>query len=349
MKTILFWTRWYQRTNGFLDLGFGTKLFKSCPVSNCQVTDNRKRFKQSQAVMFHMQPGDFRSRDLPRIRSHRQRFIFFFFEPLIYSNRPVFESAPAHFFNWTFTYRRSADIPSNHYGDYKLKADSFQRKIEGKYEGEESLDNYHGINVTGKTVMAAWFSSHCPTDVKREAYVAELQKHIRVDVYGACGNLTCYRKPKHLESDDCNALITRDYLFYLSFENSICPDYVTEKLYRPLREGAVPVVFGGAHYTRFAPPHSYINALEFSSVKHLADHLIMLSENRRLYAHYLDWRRHFRVIKEPMDGWCKLCEMLHADLPAKTYPSIARWWFDDYTCQENSWNTTGMMLSPETV
>lgn len=39
-------------------------------------------------------------------------------------------------------------------------------------------------------------------------------------------------------------MLDTDYLFYLAFENSICDDYVTEKLYSALRRNIIPVVFG---------------------------------------------------------------------------------------------------------
>ena len=63
-------------------------------------------------------------------------------------------------------------------------------------------------------------------------------------------------------------MLERDYKFYLSFENSICRDYVTEKFYNPLRYSMVPVIFGGADYQALSiPKNSYIDVRDFPSGK----------------------------------------------------------------------------------
>ena len=82
----------------------------------------------------------------------------------------------------------------------------------------------------------------------------------------------------------------------MSFENSFCPDYVTEKLFRAFETGTVPVVFGGANYSNFAPSHSYNNARNFETPQLLADYLLKLSQNRDLYARFFDWRKNLKLL-----------------------------------------------------
>ena len=48
-----------------------------------------------------------------------------------------------------------------------------------------------------------------------------------MDVYGGCGTKRCLRS----EFDRCRSLLNKDYKFYLSFENSNCDYYITEKFY----------------------------------------------------------------------------------------------------------------------
>ena len=53
----------------------------------------------------------------------------------------------------------------------------------------------------------------------------------------------------------------------------MAPQYVTEKLWRWLKKDIVPVVMGQHNYSAIAPPHSVINAIDFSEPKDLATHL----------------------------------------------------------------------------
>lgn len=153
-----------------------------------------------------------------------------------------------------------------------------------------------------------------------------------MDVYGKCGNKTCLPR----DSPECRDLLDQ-YKFYLAAENSLCPDYVTEKFYRALATNVVPIVYGGADYSAYAPPHSFIHVGDFASPEDLAHYLRLLDQNDALYARYFEWKKEWQVIPHPSNGWCDLCEKLNDPLqPVKTYPNIAQWWYDDIPCYPGS-------------
>ncbi len=45
-------------------------------------------------------------------------------------------------------------------------------------------------------------------------------------------------------SDNCTATVDKDYKFYLSFENSLCDQYATEKFWRRMGQNVLPIVMG---------------------------------------------------------------------------------------------------------
>ena len=51
--------------------------------------------------------------------------------------------------------------------------------------------------------------------------------------------------------------------FYLSLENALCNDYVTEKFFHHFRQDTVLIVRGGANYDRLLPSDSFIDASKF--------------------------------------------------------------------------------------
>ncbi|KAI0216041.1 hypothetical protein LSAT2_031895, partial [Lamellibrachia satsuma] len=92
--------------------------------------------------------------------------------------------------------------------------------------------------AAGKSRLVAWMVSRCAAASKRRDYVNLLQRYIPVDIYGKCGNHTC------LPSRKCEHLLNTTYKFYLAFENSLCPEYITEKVWLRLKEDVVPIVLG---------------------------------------------------------------------------------------------------------
>lgn len=128
-------------------------------------------------------------------------------------------------------------------------------------------------------------------------------------------------------------MLTDDYKFYLSFENSLCTDYVTEKLYNAMRQMVIPVVYSGADYARFAPPMSYIDANDFETVDELMEYLKYLDNNPKEYIKYFWWKEHYEISPDgsaAKDTFCQLCMKLHSKDSHHhfVYSDIHSWWVD---------------------
>lgn len=204
-------------------VGHGTDALRKagCPVWQCETSDNQTDVESYDAILFHLRSWS--SSDLPKTRSARQRYIVWSVESaawrIFVDTRPM-----AGFFNWTMTYRWDSDIV-NPYGYIRPNGsvplhpdrDEMRRMLSQAASGTN-----HAAN---KTKMAAWFVSNCYSLSGRNEFVEQLKKYVPVDVYGKCGTMVCGRK----DEEECRHRTAAKYKFYLSLENSLCLDYITEK------------------------------------------------------------------------------------------------------------------------
>lgn len=109
-----------------------------------------------------------------------------------------------------------------------------------------------------KTNFAVAIISNCRASNNRLKYINELSKYVPVDLYGKCGNKTCPGNNRR----DCKQSLAADYKFYLSFENSICRDYITEKFFLTLTFNIIPVVMGGGTYDHYVIINFNFNIFE---------------------------------------------------------------------------------------
>jgi alpha-1,3-fucosyltransferase len=171
--------------------------------------------------------GSWNPNDLPKRRSPHQRYVFWILEPAEW--REFLDTTTlGNFFNWTLTYRWDSDMVMP-YG--YVRPTGIVPLHPSKDEMKQLISNQKINHAAGKTKMAAWMVSNCLTQRSgRNEMVKILQKYIQVDVYGACGPMTC---PKEVgvdnSSEDCRDMVGKNYKFYLALENSLCRDYVTEK------------------------------------------------------------------------------------------------------------------------
>lgn len=187
--------------------------------------------------------------------------------------------------------------------------------------------------VAEKKETIAWFSSNCKTPSNRKIYATELSKHIKIDHYGRCGNLECSRNTPSDETK-CWDMVEKNYYFYLSFENSICKDYVTEKFWKPSQKFVVPIVLKRSIVEAVGVPSSSFIAIDdFPNAKALADHLKFLIENPAEYMKHFEWKIRYKI------NWansrmrnCELCRII-AEGKTRMIPNINAWWHTDAKCE----------------
>jgi len=107
-----------------------------------------------------------------------------------------------------------------------------------------------------------------------------------------------------------NRLLEKTF-FYLSFESSICRDYITDNFFYALDSQAVPIVMGPQRktYERHAPSSSFIHVDDFQSPKELAHFLTELSKDTDRYLSYFHWKRNLTV--ERVDVSYEFCKYVH--------------------------------------
>ena len=335
-KTILIWN--VPHIKGIKDFGVGRDAFydQGCDYIQCEILANRSLRPYEEYDVILIAFDDFswpHETDVPTFnRNIAQKFVFLNQESPytlnLYHNMHRFPIP----FNWTMTYRTDSDIPIPRGRIVPKSSEALTAAQVAFYRKEVSKRPPVSIN---KNKTVTWMASYCNTNSQRELYVKELSKYIQIDVYGECGNLTCGRNKFYYSDLECYEMLESTYKFYLSFEDSICEDYVTEKFFKIMKHQIVPVVYGGANYSHHAPPHSYIDARKYKP-KELAAYLNLLAANETLYNEYFWWKEHYRVetgaVEMIRQGLCNLCQKLYQDPQFSSYADLASRWSDGSQC-----------------
>lgn len=317
-KTILVWTKLYDGTNWGLPQERGILTCAQFNITaQCRITYDKQEYKRSDLVAFHGRGSDFSLKLLPNLtkRSPHQRWLYYNSESPPHAGLLANQMQGKrlnHLFNWTMTYMLNSDFP------YR-----FFQVLPGKYP-----DRYNPVQ-TGEVAVAV--ISNCLR--QRLNYIYELQKYIQVHIYGACGK---YRCPA---GEECFYMLEREkkYRFYLSFENSVCKDYATEKFHsHALQHNMLPIVINGANLSdpTIAPPGCCINALDFKSAKDLAQYIKKVASNSTLYNSYFKWQSRYAVrhIETRHLLFCRACQRLYSDSETKVYDDLYSWYGNKENC-----------------
>ena len=276
-------------------------------------------------------------------------FISFYFllkdSPVsVFGNDYLSESIYQGTFDLTMTYRHDSDVVLN-FGNLvnKTTHEKIMHNSFINYDDNQLIDNStkHGfIKLQKNTKDIAWLVSNCKTNSKREDYVKEMEKYkgLKIDIFGRCGKRTSEIPDRKSGWTAAYQKFASRYKFYLSFENSRCYEYITEKFFMALKLGMIPVVLGGLSkhdYEKIAPQHSFIHVDDFASPMDLMKKLHKISKDPILYNSYFWWRKHYRVAVNisccPHKEWtfpaCQLCEVLNSDnIQKNKYGNFTAFW-----------------------
>ena len=292
---------------------FNREMSEVCPKENCIYTyDHALHLKTADALLFHgkdvgQDDVKYMPSDLISLRhankAYHQNWIFLSHESPM-ACLPDDKNKPYNnVFNWTATYNRLSDafIP---YGRYE--------RINTDKNAVVQPTNMKKNYAASKTSLVAWQVSNCGPQLRLK-YVKKLEKYVDLVVFGGCAGRfknkggTCPRS----NFNKCEEGLKK-FKFYLSFENSFCTDYVTEKYWNALSRESVPVIMadstdepGGAMI-----PGSFIDVHQFKSIKELADYLKFLDGNDAEYNKYFAWKDKFRTVAD-YSIYCEICFQLN--------------------------------------
>ena len=108
-------------------------------------------------------------------------------------------------------------------------------------------------------------------------------------------------------------------------------DYV---LFYTGEENVIPIVMGGANYTKLAIPGSYINVMDFKTMKDLADYLHYLDRNNTAFNEYFKWRQKYQTM--PIPFYCSFCEAVSSNTRLKPTKDLTDYWITQGRCGEKN-------------
>ena len=271
--TVLWWNNLIPDTTDFMQ----------CGQTTCVLTVDRSFLSDDNiAILFY--GSSLKWDDLPLPRTPNQVWGLIHDESSKNNIELNFEEI-LNIFNYTSTFSRHSDVPieTMFLSDLEYLTETL------KYPPRKDLESLAPV---------LYLHSDCQVPTYRDFYTYELMKYISVDSYGSC--LNNKKLPDYLKTGD-NLLkyqhedlykFIHGYKFTLAFENARCDDYTTEKLWRPLHMGSIPIYRGSRTIKDWVPTeHSVIYADDFDSPRALAKYLRYLESNRTAYDEYLTFKK----------------------------------------------------------
>jgi len=301
----------------------GAGLVPSCPVP-CQITTDSKEilanWRTADIVIWNMQALVCGINEMGakwETKPLGQKWVANYDFEALPRAPPEFISPIGPGIDWTASFQK----------------DSVFLKHLSRFLPAERQDGWDHSWNEGKDRLLLWLVSKCGT-TERNLIFQELESYLpsdRVHKYGGCSELKDPCQGDLKLNETCLEKFTKRYKFYAAFENTRCEDYITEKFWKSLRLGMVPVCWGGRSrkdYERIAPGSSFIHVDDFASIKELAQYLLKVDKDPELYNSYFEWRKTSWVNTAEEESNRSACELCMEMLKPKTQqqPSVGPHW-----------------------
>jgi len=281
-------------------------------VDDCVLTDDRGLYDKADAIIFFHKNID---GDMPKAaRPPFQKWIWYNVESPTNTAR---KAGLENLFNLTLSYRRDADIVVRN--DLVIQS-------------PQEMATKDPFVLPKKDKLVCWIvSNNDPSTgtAKRAKYYRQLVKHVKIHVFGKAFT----GRPLPFEEYYTTLASCK---FYLSLENSMHWDYITEKVNGPLVVGTVPIVMGPPreNYEQYLPAESFIHVNDYPDHKSLADFLLRLDQSDEEYMHYFEWRQFYTAVphllsteNEFIQPVCWACRHMSTDSAYHVKHDLYEWYF----------------------
>jgi hypothetical protein len=254
------------------------------------------------------------------------------------ANRQI-EHLNQYQFNWTLSFRQDSEVSIGSYGILITQQIKNNTSLNSNSEFMEILSNQN-IQVTNLALEhrilwnyryrhkhALWFVSNCGPK-HRLKYYEQLKKYYPIEAFGSCVESRC-DKNKRCEYEQSHLA-----LFYLAFESQTCTDYISEKFWRALYYGMIPIVLGPSKQSYLdlgVPKSAFIHVDDFHTADELANYLHKIANDYFLYRQYFQWLNQYDVFfnindLEPI-RMCELCMRLNMQKSQEHsfYTNVHQW------------------------
>lgn len=293
----------------------------SCGTVKCNLSLFPQRVPSDSfgAYLFHLLSIDFSDLPLPRYPNH---VLWAATLPESPKDMLFLHETVLKLFNYSSTFSRFSDVPLYRHLPH----------LDNITNTKYFVTTFKKNKFLEEIAPIMFLQTNCGSLSKREVYVKKLMEFQKVDSYGPC--LNNKKLPKDLGGDYLHDLLSENllefmgtYKFVIAIENCVCEDYLTEKFWRAILVGAVPIYFGCPTIREWFPnAKSAILLEDFPTPKLLSAHIDELMRDDDLYEGYLQHKTKgvianvnlINKLKETRDNkdsdrefLCFLCDKLH--------------------------------------